>query len=635
MKDGTDPRSRSLVLAFCLALVVLGANWAVFHEFGSDMPDWDQWDAEARTLLVPWFERDNFLSHLFEPHNEHRVVLTKVQNLATTLLAGQWDARVECFFNAFLHAGIALGIWTLARRWFRAGLQVAAFALLAGLYALPLAWQNVIGGFHSQQYWLIGLSFASVGLLPFQPAWSGKWWLGVLAAILVLGSMASGFLASTVVLAILITRVMARQTTLRQTWPTIALACAITAVGFFSRVERDYHAHMKAATAQDFLLSLARSFEWPQRGNEWAGLVVWAPVFVVAATLMRGIRAGAQKSSAGDERRWMIVALGLWVIVQLLATAYARGAGAGYPAPRYMDTLIFGVAVNALALGLLATHTPPDAGRSRRAALLLLATCWFVVVGNGAYVYARGSLRVDLPIAADYYRRAEPHVRSYLTSGDQRDLIDPIPYPAADALAERLQPEAVRRVLPESIRPALRVAVATSGSFNAGLTNARGEVIGVETVPADVAPLVGRLVFTSLRHESEAAGTEFATQPIAPPTHAWLRFDVIGQIPSASAELELRYAGNGELLSSVRIPALPSLTWTPVYVRSPKVPFVIAARERDSSGWFAFTAPTEVGSWPYWTRKLMARGTGLAVAGIATAAVVFATGRRQAGGMRG
>ena len=52
-----------------------------FDRYGSPMPDWDQWDAEAMELLVPWFTGDHFVAHLFHPHNEHRILLTKLQNL--------------------------------------------------------------------------------------------------------------------------------------------------------------------------------------------------------------------------------------------------------------------------------------------------------------------------------------------------------------------------------------------------------------------------------------------------------------------------------------------------------------------------------------------------------------------------
>src|SRR5688572_12062879 len=91
-------------------------KWATFYHYGSPMPDWDQWDAEGRNLLIPWVDDDQFVEKLFLPHNEHRVVLTKLQNLGLTLMNGQWDSRLEAVTNALLHAALAVAFWILARR---------------------------------------------------------------------------------------------------------------------------------------------------------------------------------------------------------------------------------------------------------------------------------------------------------------------------------------------------------------------------------------------------------------------------------------------------------------------------------------------------------------------------------------
>ena len=109
LKHLLRPNLLTAVYAACLFCVVLGLKWATFDRFGSAMPDWDQWDAEAYYALIPWFEHDHFLRHLFTPHNEHRVVLTKLQNLALTVLNGQWDARLQAVTNAVLHSTLLQG----------------------------------------------------------------------------------------------------------------------------------------------------------------------------------------------------------------------------------------------------------------------------------------------------------------------------------------------------------------------------------------------------------------------------------------------------------------------------------------------------------------------------------------------
>ena len=134
-------RSARLTAAYAtlLFLIIVGAKWAQFDRFGSPMPDWDQWDAEGFELLGPWLDRDNFISHLFHHHNEHRVVLTKLQNLALVIGGGQWDARVEAAVNALLHTALAVAFWIAGRRWLASFCHAPLFLVTLALFALPLA----------------------------------------------------------------------------------------------------------------------------------------------------------------------------------------------------------------------------------------------------------------------------------------------------------------------------------------------------------------------------------------------------------------------------------------------------------------------------------------------------------------
>ena len=88
----------------------------MFDRYGMTLPEWDQWDAEGLKLLAPWFNQDGFLSALFTPHNEHRVVLTKLLNLGLTVANGHWDQRLEATCNALFPASIAVAFFLLARR---------------------------------------------------------------------------------------------------------------------------------------------------------------------------------------------------------------------------------------------------------------------------------------------------------------------------------------------------------------------------------------------------------------------------------------------------------------------------------------------------------------------------------------
>src|SRR5690242_7592258 len=72
------PGRFSRLLPFALALslfcVVLGAKFNLLQRDGSDLPFWDQWDAEGDFLFRPHLERGLHAADLFRPHNEHRPV---------------------------------------------------------------------------------------------------------------------------------------------------------------------------------------------------------------------------------------------------------------------------------------------------------------------------------------------------------------------------------------------------------------------------------------------------------------------------------------------------------------------------------------------------------------------------------
>src|ERR1035437_2981785 len=290
-----------VALSVCLFFIIVGAHWATFDRFGSDMPNWDQWDAEGLNLLAPWFEHDHFAAHLFLPHNEHRVVVTKLHNLALTLLDGQWDARLESVTNAALHAALAVAFWLAGRRWLRCAdaggagqplprsfshlpppasslqplREAALFVTLAALFDAPYAWENVLGGFHSLQYWLVLLSFSSIVALPFALPWSAGWWAAASATALALLTMGSGFFAAAIVSCLVGFRLIRRETSFRGAWPTLALTLGLGAGGWLTRVEVAAHQALKAKPAHDFFLSMLHSLQCPaSRAYRWLAAVL-------------------------------------------------------------------------------------------------------------------------------------------------------------------------------------------------------------------------------------------------------------------------------------------------------------------------------------------------------------------------
>jgi hypothetical protein len=650
-------------LSACLFLLIVAAKWATFDRYGSPMPDWDQWDAEAVELFIPWFDGDNFLSHLFHPHNEHRIVLTKLQNLALLLLNGQWDSRLEAVTNAMLHAALAVALWVCARRWVAARWHALLFVVIAALFGLPLAWQNILGGFHSQQYWLLALSFVAIVSLPYSRVWSAAWCLGVMSALLVLGSMGSGLLAAAIVLLVVVWRAATREISLRSAWPTLFFAAAILAFGLATRVEVAWHQEMKARTVHDFFFSTIHSLQWPLSGANWAAAVLWLPwllvVWHVLASRWRGLAPGrsvgpadsyppgappeaasGQVASLRIRGGQTIAALGGWVLVQVLATAYARGAGADYPASRYMDTLAFGTAVNAVAIAWLLTLAVSS--WPARYAGYALGLGWMITLSLGLREVSQRNFGYELPEAKKYYFHAEANMRRYLATNDRHHLDSPaIPFPSADGLVERLAHPKLRSLMPVPIRASLPMTKSRSADCTGFIeNNAVGAVwataprlgLSPPTPPLDDVATWGS--FRPTGDGKDAKGT-WQSAPLTAGLGGWLKFETAGDPgPRATGvRLTLHDAKTGELLGEVAPSRRAGDGWRAAYVRAPRVPFVIRAEDTSATEWIAFSPPVEMAPLSYWAWQANRHGRLLlyctAGATVALALLAWQVTRRQ------
>lgn len=446
------------LLALALLGAVVGLKWDVVHRFGSDLPMWDQWDAEGMTVFVPWSDGKLTLEHLLRPHNEHRVALSRLLALAQVRLTGQWDARVQCLLNAVLHGLVAVALLLGARREIGARGSAAAALLLAALFGLPLAWQNVISGFHSQQYFLLALSLGAIAWLPFSAPGSGRWWLGLGCAALALFSMASGLLAAASVIGLVALRAAAERALPRRRWPALLAAAVVVAAGTALLVRYDGHAGLKARTLDDFVAFTRHSLQWPAGHGAFA-LLLWGPLTLLGGLLVFRRTAGGRES----DYPWMLVGLGAWTLAQIVASAWARGSEGGHPPSRYLDTLAFGLAVNGLALLWLLGRG--RLGRALTTATAVLGLAWLGTAAVGVHRVARVSYTGDLPATRLYYENCERTVRAYLASGDAAGLRSgDIPYPDADDFRQRFDQPALRALLPASVRPPLRLETARGGA---------------------------------------------------------------------------------------------------------------------------------------------------------------------------
>src|SRR4051794_40319006 len=88
-----------LAWAASLLLIGLAAKLRLILEIGTPFPYHDQWQAEAIDLFIPYFNHHFTLATLFQPHNEHRIVFTRLCELGLLLANAQWDGLLEMVVN--------------------------------------------------------------------------------------------------------------------------------------------------------------------------------------------------------------------------------------------------------------------------------------------------------------------------------------------------------------------------------------------------------------------------------------------------------------------------------------------------------------------------------------------------------
>ena len=206
------------VLLVAFFFIVVGAKLLLIANLGNPTPFWDQWDGEAAGLYLPYLLGNLGLEQLFASHNEHRIVVTRLYNLVLLELAGEWNPMLQMVANAVLHAAILTWLVHLLLPLVLPARRLLVVAVAALVFALPIGWENTLGGFQSQFYFLILFSLVALVSIAGTRAFSLRWFAGIAALCLAYFSLASGVLAAFAISALCILQITtgARARTLRE-----------------------------------------------------------------------------------------------------------------------------------------------------------------------------------------------------------------------------------------------------------------------------------------------------------------------------------------------------------------------------------------------------------------------------------
>jgi hypothetical protein len=596
-------RASAILLSAGTILVVLGARLRIVERYGSDLPWWDQWGAEAEQVLTPWYQHGRLWRNLLVSYSEHRIAPTRALNLALTAIGGQWDARVECCANALLAAALAAVLLGWVRRHFGRFWGLTSTALVVLFLSLPLAAENILGGFQSQFLFLIGFSTAAIYGLAERDAGSAPWLMGLVAGLLAMVSMGSGFFFSIPVAIICAARLLGAGRR-RDDGITLGAAVAFAAVGWWSRPLAPWQGVLHAGGARDFLLYFAHCLAWPKPDWPWLGALVWLPWTVMAA--------GSLRSRLGREEpaRNLVFAGGLWVLLQIVAVSYARGARGEAPATRYAEVFTLGVLFSYLSI-------PRAAAALRWRAPVAVGAAWAAAVA-GVALYQSGRIyRGTLPDTKADYSACERNIQGYLLTNDPAYLskkpVHEIPFFAGEPLARVLAQPEIRKIMPAGVRPPVPLE---AGGWLAGFHEG-----GVGPLTPPLAP---RRAWGSFGSKGDGGPAFWESALIPASAFAFWRIDVAGALGMPGTSLQVISGRTGAVIADIRSGGDAGGAWRAAYVRAPREPARVVARSDSPSTWFAFGAPVEMSWLSYWSMQLTGQGTHLLAAGLALAAAAIA-----------
>jgi hypothetical protein len=605
-RKGNGPLGGFLPWATSLFLLGLGMKLLMMQRCINPVPYFDQWEGEAAAVYVPFYEHMLRISDLFYPQNEHRIFLTHVYDLALLWLNGQWDSQLQMVLNAVIHCATVAGFgWLMGsfmgRRYYPLIWMPLAVALLS-----PFGWENALCGFQSQFYFLLLFSLLTIWLLGSEPL-SPRWRLGIIAGAFALLSMASGLLAAITVAGVVMLDILKNRGEWRRQLPTLLVCAALAVAGLLLKGKAIGEENWHAQSVHAFFVSLGNNLSWP------TGLLPWlAPFNLLPLIVLAWVYFRSSERNLTAER--IVLAIGLYTVLQSVATAYARGFEGRPPYWRYMDTLCFLFTANFLSIALLL-------GKHRKK--LRFAPLWYVLFAlwlapcaSSLWTLDARAWNVAIPDWAHDQQIRQETTQAFVATDDLKVFANhkesELAWFYIPELSFLLRSKDIRPILPACVREPLKL-MPKDAVPSAFVTN------GCLLSKADPS---WEHSLGSYSEDGVAARGTFESAPMRSGL-PYLEIPIAGDLGSPGLALELVEMNSGKVFA-VKTADVAGGSWLNAYVKAPRSEFKIVARDDSATGWFAFKAPREMGRLSFWAMRTVAAGKYVFVAG--GLSLIFAVG---------
>lgn len=390
-------------------------------------------------------------------------------------------------------------------------------------------------------------------------------------------------------------------------WSTLG-ACALTALaGWLLKVEVPWHDRLKATSFGDMAVALWKNLAWPLEGFWWAACLLPLPAALLFLLHLRDgwrFRKEGRKPDRSNADGLLLV--GSWCFLQLLAMSYARGVDGLGPQPRYLDIHVLFLAVNAAAMVLLVcgrrTGAPGEGGRGPAPWVLRLGTLWGVILIVAVTAELSDTVRWRLPALAKQGEAQVANVRGYLATGDRETYLYgkarlDIPYPDPDLLADMLDDPVIRSFLPAVLQSPVVIEPDPGEGEGDAFRHQAGLTPSMSTPPAEYDSFWGSY--------APGSGVEgvFRSYPFQV-SKGGLRFQVGGYFGESSMHLRIVDADSGRTVEVSGVPDQDRSAWRYASAPVPGGTVYLEAVDGRPRGWFAFTAPVEVGRLTLWLSRL-------------------------------
>lgn len=557
------PLSRFL-LGAGIFLFVVGAKLWVVSVAGSSVPYRDQIDAEGESILRPWLEDRLEWQEFFAPHNEHRIVFTKVIALASVAMNGQWDAYLQVTLNALIHAVLLL----VVLGWFRqhlGGWRLTVITVTSILlWVVPFDWENTLQGFQSQVYLVLGLSFSQILLVLGAERVNWKWSIGHLCGFLALGAMAGGAFSSAAIILVVAVRSWKTRKLSRFSIATAGIATLWLIIGLTTHTSVPGHEMSRAQTLAEAITAFSEILAWPTRGYLPAGVLFGLPAIVASLILLR-----RQEITLFQQT---FVGVVIWILI----TAFAMAVFRGHSSPlisRYLTNYTFLVIAQGLAWTIF--------GNGRWSNLGLIA--WGVVVAISLLSVFDKTWERTIKPTEQRIERQEVLVRKFLANGDARVLtradIRDLPYPSAAVLNDRWGHDVIQQIMPAAVRAPLKIDGDKS------------------PVPTEI-PLSLYPVMAASPAGSQTESWMWRSKRYSAETLRFLRFRINGGLGDPESALTMRLVSDSSVVEVIPEGSARN-RWKTINVLRPPGEWWIELEDNDNLEHIALTSPVELGviSW--------------------------------------